>query len=63
MDRESVNRVFETTRAKGVRFQRCLLYCGSAIDNRKKGMATLIDKRKPVFRNRELDCPGGGPAL
>ena len=63
MDRESVNRVFETTRAKDVRFQRCLLYCGSAIDNRKKGTATLIDKRKPVFRNRELDCPSGGPAL
>ena len=58
-----MSRVFQTTLAKGVRFQRCLLYCGFAIENRKKGMASLIDKRKPVFRNRELDCPSGGPAL
>ena len=49
MDRESVNRAFETTLQEGVRFQRCLLYCGFAIENRKKGMASLIDMRKPVF--------------
>ena len=63
MDRESVNRAFETTLAEGARLQRSLRYCGFAIENRKKGTASLIDKRKPVFRNRELDCPGGGPAL
>ena len=36
MDRESVNRAFETTIEEGVRFQRCLLYCGFAIDTGRK---------------------------
>jgi len=63
MDRESVNRAFETTLEEDVRFQRCLLCCGFAIENRKKGRASLIDERKPVFSNREVDCPSGGPAL
>jgi len=36
MDRESVNRAFETTIEEGVRFQRCLLYCGFGIDTGRK---------------------------
>jgi hypothetical protein len=49
MDRESVNRAFGTTLAEGARLQRCLRYCGFAIENRKNGRAFLIDMRKLVF--------------
>jgi len=49
MDRKSVNRAFETTLEEGARIQQCLHYCGFAIENRKKGRASLIDMRKPVF--------------
>ncbi|BFV56222.1 enoyl-CoA hydratase [Kitasatospora sp. CMC57] len=52
MMKESVNRVFETTLAEGVRFERRLFHALFATADQKEGMAAFAEKRKPSFENR-----------
>ena len=51
LDKESVNRAFETTLAEGVRFERRLFHSTFASDDQKEGMAAFIEKRQPSFNN------------
>ena len=52
MAKETVNRAFETTLAKGVRFERRLFHSMFATADQKEGMAAFVDKRKPKFEHR-----------
>ncbi|WP_405020026.1 enoyl-CoA hydratase [Kitasatospora sp. NBC_00070] len=52
MMKESVNRVFETTLAEGVRFERRLFHALFATADQKEGMAAFAEKRKPSYENR-----------
>lgn len=52
MNKEAVNRAYETTLSEGLRFERRLFHSMFALDDQKEGMAAFIDKRKPNFTNR-----------
>lgn len=52
MNKEAVNRAYETTLAEGVRFERRIFQSMFALDDQKEGMAAFTEKRKPSFRNR-----------
>lgn len=47
--KEAVNRVFETTLAEGVRFERRVFHSLFATADQKEGMAAFIEKRAPDF--------------
>ncbi|CCQ75739.1 enoyl-CoA hydratase [Magnetospira sp. QH-2] len=52
MIKESVNRVYETTLAEGVLFERRAFHSLFATEDQKEGMAAFAEKRKPDFKNR-----------
>ncbi len=52
MNKETINRAFETTLAEGLRFERRLFSAMFATADQKEGMAAFAEKRKPAFRNR-----------
>lgn len=49
--KEAVNRVFETTLAEGVRFERRVFHSLFATHDQKEGMAAFIEKRAPAFKD------------
>jgi enoyl-CoA hydratase len=49
MNKEAVNRAFETTLAEGIRFERRVFQSLFATRAQKEGMAAFIEKRKPDF--------------
>ena len=49
LNKESVNRAFETTLAEGVRFERRVFQGLFASPGQKEGMAAFVEKRKPNF--------------
>ena len=52
LNKEAVNRAFETTLAEGLRFERRLLHASFATEDQKEGMAAFIEKRKAEWRDR-----------
>jgi enoyl-CoA hydratase len=52
MNKEAVNRAYETTLAEGLRFERRLFHSMFALEDQKEGMAAFVEKRTPNFRNR-----------
>ena len=52
INKESVNRAFETTLAEGVRFERRLFHSTFAIEDQKEGMAAFVEKRKADWKHR-----------
>ncbi len=52
MNKEAVNRSYETTLAEGLRFERRVFHSMFALEDQKEGMAAFVDKRSPNFRNR-----------
>ena len=52
MNKEAVNRAYETTLAEGVRFERRLFHSLFATQDQKEGMNAFIEKRAPQFRNK-----------
>jgi enoyl-CoA hydratase len=50
--KESVNRVFETSLAEGVRFERRVFHALFATEDQKEGMAAFIAKRPAKFKNK-----------
>jgi enoyl-CoA hydratase len=52
MNKEAVNRAYETTLAEGLRFERRLFHSMFALEDQKEGMAAFAEKRQANFRNR-----------
>ena len=52
MNKEAVNRAYETTLAEGLRFERRVFHSMFAFDDQKEGMAAFVEKRAPNFRDR-----------
>ncbi|WP_274630486.1 enoyl-CoA hydratase [Arvimicrobium flavum] len=52
MNKEAVNRAYETTLSEGLRFERRVFHAMFALDDQKEGMAAFVEKRTPSFRNR-----------
>ena len=52
MNKEAVNRAYETTLAEGLRFERRVFHSMFAFEDQKEGMAAFVEKRAPNFRNR-----------
>jgi len=52
INKESVNRAFETTLAEGIRFERRLFHSTFAIEDQKEGMAAFAEKRKADWKHR-----------
>src|SRR5262249_55596205 len=50
--KEAVNRAFETTLAKGVRFERRVFHSLFATEDQKEGMAAFVEKRAPKFKHK-----------
>ena len=45
MNKEAVNRAYETTLSEGLRFERRLFHSMFALDDQKEGMAAFVEKR------------------
>lgn len=52
LNKEAVDRAFETTLAEGLRFERRLLHASFATEDQKEGMAAFIEKRRAEWRDR-----------
>jgi len=52
LNKEAVERAFETTLAEGVHFERRLLHASFASEDQKEGMQAFTQKRKPVWKHR-----------
>lgn len=52
MNKESVNRAYETTLAEGLRLERRVFHSMFAFEDQKEGMAAFVEKRQANFRNR-----------
>ena len=52
LNKEAVNRAFETTLAEGLRFERRLLHASFATEDQKEGMAAFIEKRQASWQDR-----------
>ena len=52
INKESVNRAFETTLAEGIRFERRLFHSTFAIEDQKEGMAAFSEKRSAEWKHR-----------
>ncbi|MNZ42880.1 putative enoyl-CoA hydratase echA8 [compost metagenome] len=52
LNKEAVNRAFETSLAEGVRFERRLLHASFASADQKEGMQAFIQKRQPEWTHR-----------
>ncbi|MCY1523079.1 putative enoyl-CoA hydratase echA8 [compost metagenome] len=52
LNKEAVERAFETTLAEGVRFERRLLHASFGSEDRKEGMSAFLEKRRPEWRHR-----------
>ncbi|MNG15617.1 putative enoyl-CoA hydratase echA8 [compost metagenome] len=52
LNKEAVDRAFETTLAEGVHFERRLLHASFGSEDRKEGMSAFLEKRRPVWRHR-----------
>ncbi len=52
MNKEAVNRAYETTLAEGLRFEKRLFHSMFAFEDQKEGMSAFVEKRPPNFRNR-----------
>ncbi|MDI6025558.1 enoyl-CoA hydratase [Corticibacterium sp. UT-5YL-CI-8] len=52
MNKEAVNRSYETTLAEGLRFERRLFHSMFALEDQKEGMTAFVEKRTANFQNR-----------
>ncbi|TBW09188.1 enoyl-CoA hydratase [Azotobacter chroococcum] len=52
LNKEAVNRAYETTLAEGVRFERRLLHASFATEDRREGMQAFVEKRPPQWTHR-----------
>ncbi|POA77838.1 enoyl-CoA hydratase [Pseudomonas sp. DP16D-R1] len=52
LNKEAVNRAFETTLAEGVQFERRLMHASFASQDQKEGMQAFTQKRQPVWTHR-----------
>ncbi|VVM99570.1 putative enoyl-CoA hydratase echA8 [Pseudomonas fluorescens] len=52
LNKEAINRAFETTLAEGVQFERRLMHASFASQDQKEGMQAFAQKRKPVWTHR-----------
>lgn len=52
LNKEAVDRAFETTLAEGVHFERRLLHASFASEDQKEGMQAFVQKRQPVWKHR-----------
>jgi enoyl-CoA hydratase len=52
INKEAVNRAFETTLTEGIRYERRLFHAIFATEDQKEGMNAFAEKRKPEWRNR-----------
>jgi len=52
LNKEAVDRAFETTLAEGLLFERRLLHASFATEDQKEGMAAFIEKRRAEWRDR-----------
>ena len=50
INKESVNRSFETTLAEGIRFERRMFHSTFAMEDQKEGMAAFTEKRKAEWK-------------
>jgi len=52
MNKESVNRAFETTLAEGIRFERRVFHSSFALEDQKEGMSAFAEKRQADWQNK-----------
>ncbi len=52
LNKEAVNRAYETTLAEGVHFERRLLHASFATEDRREGMQAFVEKRPPQWTHR-----------
>lgn len=52
LNKEAVNRAFETSLAEGIQFERRLIHASFASEDQKEGMQAFVEKRQPVWRHR-----------
>src|SRR5690554_6911001 len=52
MNKEAVNRAYETTLSEGLRFERRVFHSMFALEDQKEGMTAFSEKRPAEFRNR-----------
>ena len=52
MMKEAVNRAEATTFAGVLRFERRVVHAMVATEDQKKGMAPVVEQRKPAFNDR-----------
>jgi enoyl-CoA hydratase/carnithine racemase len=52
MAKEAINRVYESSLAEGLLFERRLFYASLATDDKAEGTKAFLENRKPFFRDR-----------
>ena len=52
MNKEAVNRAYETTLEEGLRFERRVFHSMFSLEDQKEGMAAFVEKRTANFKNR-----------